>query len=626
MTCKQLPDTRLPRTGGLSAAPAAVRLRRPAQHALRPDTERGVILVWALLTAFLVAGIVLATTDEIRAVDKQASFEFSAKGQVEEVAQAGLTDAVAWFRGQSTQPVKAFNPKGLPPSLRPAYSLPPIAKLPPELSGLAGIDAQIKVNGAGNQVRITDPVTGKETQVHLKDGQAIVTSTNPDGTKTTETVAIAGEEGVKNYRVTTSKGKTTVSYELDGRTSVVEYDNSDMAGIPAGLARQLQSADYYSLETIDSETPELGLVRTYQLTPELWARYTVSRGMAMEDFSDRNGNGRYDLGEDFEDLNGDGHWSQGSHSRDVGRSRGVNGAGAIWYVTSKGEIFRRVRSDLGLGEGPNTRLAVSTWGTELRRLSIATPAAAALCVQDGGLLRVQDRVTIRGDTAIAYGQAGGDPVIDSAAKGKKKKKKKKGAADGSVIEGSVVSMPNFQTSYDDVFGVPWTRMMSMADIATSTPEKTLPARLPVDALIVITGDVTFDKQTPLSGSALVIVRGNCTIARGSNSFFTGLLYVDGDLELNGPAFLRGTTIVTGACTLRGSGSEAVELEHDAGVLTDLLARVGQYRFAKAPFRVRGKLDGPEEEVVTPAPEPPKPEKTKKTKKKSVKVKTAKKKK
>ena len=575
----------------------------PMQTKPGSDGERGVVLVWALLTAFLVAGIVLATSDEMRAVNDQGAFAFSAKGQVEEVAQAGLIDAVAWFRSQSTQPVKSFNPKGLPPALRPSYSLPPVAQLPPELSGLASLGDEVKVNGGGNQIRITDPVTGEEIRVKLKNGQALVEKRDAEGNKVEEIIELTSGEGVENYRVKTMNGKTTITYEEDGQTETIEYDTTSGKGIPPGLAKQLEAADYYSLETVESETPELGLVRTYQLTDEIWARYTVNRGLPMEPFTDSNGNGRYDLGEDFEDINGDERWSEGSHSRDVGHARGLQSAGTIWYITSHGEIFRRVDPNQALGEGPNVRLASSTWGTELRRMGIASPAAATLCVQDGGDCKIGKDVTIRGSTAIAYDKSTKDPKISG------------------TVTGALGAMPSFKTGYEDVFGVPWTRLMSMADIGTSTPKTSLPARIPASSLVVISGKVEFDKKTPLTGNAMVIVRGDCTIKKGSNSFFSGILYVDGDLKMEGPALVRGTTIVTGKCDIKGSGSDAVELEYDENVVSELLSRIGQYRYAKAPFRVRGKMDSKEQ----PATEAPvfKSAKVKSVKVKSVKVKSVK---
>lgn len=523
-----------------------------ATHSARPPaisgSERGVILVWALLTALLVAGVVLATSDEIRAVDRQASFEFSVKGQVEEVAQAGLTDALAWFRRQSTQPVATFEPKGLPPSLRPAHTHPRLAMFP------------VALGGEGNGIR---------------DG----------GNRIDELGQIATADGVKDYRVTTSNGVIHVSYLLDGQKYGFEYDQTSTKGLPRSLARELEAASYYSLSTIDSETPELGLVRFYELAPQVWARYTVSRGIPSEPFNDANGNGTHDASESFTDLDGDGRWSAGMHTRDVSGSRGANGAGTVWYVTSVGEIFRRPRPDLALGAGPNTRLALSAWGTELRRLTIAAPASAALCVQDGGRCQIGARTTIRGGTAIAYDQSGGDPSIR-----------------GGKVVGNLAALPDLKTSYEAVFGVPWTRLMAMADLSTSKPQGALPTPLPASSLVVIMGDVRFDEAQPLQGSAVVVVRGNCAIERGSNSFFTGVLYVDGNLSINGPALLRGTVITTGACAIRGLGSEAVEIEHDAGVASEMLGRIGQYRPAKAPFRLREKFDG----VPDPAAPPPPP--------------------
>ena len=70
----------------------------------------GVVLIWASITVMLVAGIVLAGTDRVKAMDEVSQLEWEARGQVYEVARAGLVDAYAWLRRQTSQPVTTFQP------------------------------------------------------------------------------------------------------------------------------------------------------------------------------------------------------------------------------------------------------------------------------------------------------------------------------------------------------------------------------------------------------------------------------------------------------------------------------------------------------------------------------------
>lgn len=76
----------------------------------RRARERGVALIWALFASVVIAGIIFTGTDSFLAVGKMGQAEFSADGQARAVAEAGLVDALAWFRRQTTQPVTTFAP------------------------------------------------------------------------------------------------------------------------------------------------------------------------------------------------------------------------------------------------------------------------------------------------------------------------------------------------------------------------------------------------------------------------------------------------------------------------------------------------------------------------------------
>ncbi len=464
-----------------------------------PARERGSVAVWALFSSFLVAGIILAGTDEIRAVDSAARFEFSAQGHAEEIAQAGLTDAYAWFRRQPVQPVVAFAPRDAEGRTALTTDVAALESGSPDTYGKEGVKKAKKKDGPT-----------------LIEGGLDATATNP-----TETHVVRTET-----------------------TEATEVDTQDVSK---------------------------GLVRAFEIAPGIVGRYTVFYGREEEPYTDADGNGQHDEGEPYVDLDGDGAFTPASATRDVSAKRGLAGQGTIWYLTSRGEVFRYQDPESALGVGANTRLGVSTWGTEIRRLNVVPPAAAAICARRGSNVTATSRVRVTGDTAIAYPRRTGRP-----------------GTGGAEVKGSLSAVPAYADRIEDVFGLSWPELQGMADLSTDDPERGVPGELRAYSLNVVIGDVVFDRARPLKGLALLAVRGDVTIRSGSNSFFNGVLYVEGDLTVEAPAMIRGTVIATGRITLRGSGGDYTEVEQDSALTGDLLVRIGQYRHSKAPFRVRDR--------------------------------------
>ncbi len=416
-------------------------------------SERGVVLIWTMLSMMLVAGLIMSGSSEFEALDEVGVAEFAAGGQAGAVAEAGVVDAYAWFRRQTTQPVASFTPQ-------------------------LDLDADPEVN--------------------------------------------------------------------------------------------------------ETEDPSVGLVRTFEVAPGLWARYSVARGEVAESFTDTNSNGVFDEGEPFTDTNGDGKRTPGEGTRDVSSERGLPGVGTVWLIESEARVFRRSNLSLPLGQGPNVQVAHARVATEIRRLAIIPPSAAALCCKRGDAVNVGSRGRIRADTAIAYDSGTGSPDTS-----------------GGEVPGARTAVPGYKDYVEDVFGVDWTMLRSMADISTMDPVNGVPAPIPDFSLVVITGDVTFDLERPLRGTAIVVVKGNCTIESGSNSFFNGLLYVDGDLTARAPTYLRGTVVVTGDADIRGTGGDYCELEYDENTLQLLQVKMGQYRYTKSRYIPAPKMeDGRADEGLT----------------------------
>lgn len=320
----------------------------------------------------------------------------------------------------------------------------------------------------------------------------------------------------------------------------------------------------------ETDDPDVGLIREFEITNGLWGQYVVRRGETAEPFSDADQDGVWDPGETFVDENGDGIWTPAEGTRDVTRERGLPGSGAVWLVRSRGTIFRRPRLDLPLGEGPNARLAAAEVATEVRRLTIAPPADAAVCAGRLDKVTVGNRGRIRGSaTGVAAAASTGSLTIYSG---------------GEVLTSTKsAGLPEYGTSYQGVFGVDLGQLKSMADISTSAGTDGLPLQIPDFSLVVVEGDVTFSSSHPLRGTGLLVVHGNLTVEGGSNSFFNGVLHVSGDVTIRAPAYLRGTIIAEGRVDLAGTGGDYVEIEHDPDIVSRLLTVMGQYRLSKANY-------------------------------------------
>jgi len=327
-------------------------------------------------------------------------------------------------------------------------------------------------------------------------------------------------------------------------------------------------------ETMD---PAVGLVREYEVTPGIWARYEVRLGTPAEPFTDTDGNGVHAASEPFTDTNGNGRWDDAAGVRDVSAARGQPTAGAVWVVESHGFIFRRPRADLPLGVGANWRIGADDVATELRRMALKPPAAAALCANRPDRVTIFARARIRGGTGagIAYKTSSGSPTLLS----------------GSEVEGAPAStsVPGWSSDVKGVFGLTLSDLKAMADASVDDPS-IVPADLGEYTLTVIEGNVTFDEDRPLRGTGIVIVNGTCTIASGSNSFFNGLLWSSGKLVVNGPCYVRGILIGQTWIEARGAGGDYAELVYDGGIIDDLLTRMGTYRRSKAVYRLPRRAD------------------------------------
>jgi hypothetical protein len=281
---------------------------------------------------------------------------------------------------------------------------------------------------------------------------------------------------------------------------------------------------------IDTDDPTIGIVREFEINGSLWGRYEIRR----------------------------------TEVRDVSAERKMVGIGIVWYLRSWGYVFRRHDSTMPYNQEPNRVLAVNSLETEIRRMTLAAPGAAALCSENGGATVIGNKGSLAGlstGAGLFYKAGTGSPSFLS----------------GSTVTGS----PNASSSsiYDStcqaVFGVSEQELRSLSDDRITT-NAAFPSPVPKNYLLFVDTNVTFDITRPLRGSGIVYVNGDLTVNSGSNSFFSGFLYVKGNLILHAPASISGTVVVRGSVDVSGVGDKA-EIYFDDGTLSALRTEVGQYR-------------------------------------------------
>lgn len=319
----------------------------------------------------------------------------------------------------------------------------------------------------------------------------------------------------------------------------------------------------------ETDDATIGLVRDYEILPSLWGRYEVRKTRVAETWTDGNANGLYDYGEAYTDTNTSSRRDPAAETRDVSAERGLAGSGVVWRIESVGTVFRRPDGLQALGVGPNQRIAMVRLAAEIRRLAIVPPAQAAVCARTRSTVSIGNRARLTG------GLKGG--VIGPTGSGT------------PSISGEVTGTPGSGTvplPYNDtvaqMFGVSLTELKAMAD-GSYTNAANFPSPIGDYTLRIMEGNIAFNAARPLRGTGVVVVIGNCSLDASSNSFFNGVLYVQGNLQIRAPVYLRGTVVVTGAVDIAGTGGDYSEVIYDGGMITLVLKTMGQYRFSTSPY-------------------------------------------
>jgi hypothetical protein len=293
---------------------------------------------------------------------------------------------------------------------------------------------------------------------------------------------------------------------------------------------------------LDTDEPAVGIVRQFEIARGVWGRYEVRRFVPNVD-------------------------PPLAEVLDVSKQRGAPTFGSAWKLVSRGFVFRRVSDSVAFNEQPNQVLGTEVVETEVRRITFAPPAQAALCVGRGGCL-IDTRARVRGGVAAGIARDASGPV--------------------PVVNGELTGMPlvaalsPYSDSCQAIFGVDRDQLRSLADDRISDNAQ-FPSPIPNDHIIFVETSLTFDRDRPLRGKAIVYVEGDVTLQAGSNSFFSGLLIVTGRLTIEAPSLLRGAIVARGGVTVRGQADYA-EVEFDESILDSLILEIGQYRLSSSVRR------------------------------------------
>ncbi len=303
----------------------------------------------------------------------------------------------------------------------------------------------------------------------------------------------------------------------------------------------------------DTDDPDIGLVREFQIKGSLWGRYEVWK--------------QWDSDPDADRL----IWRQQMQARDISPQRSKVSVGTAWQVKCVGYVFKKVDPLISFDQFPNQILGTEILETEVHRVTLTLPGISALNVRDGNDAHVNTEGRIIGGSAgagISYPAGSGTPTTGPV-------------ADNRVTGISGLSpSPAYQDSPEYVFGVSEDNLRSMADFVI-TDMANFPVPVPAGAVVFVDlGNAQFDAATPLNGTGIVYVAGSVHIANGSNSSFSGLLYCKGGLTMRAPSEIRGTVISLGNVTIQGSGDFAT-IRYDGGVIDALRLGFDQYRRARA---------------------------------------------
>ncbi|HZN41720.1 MAG TPA: hypothetical protein VFD82_23150 [Planctomycetota bacterium] len=368
-------------------------------------------------------------------------------------------------------------------------------------------------------------------------------------------LTLAGAVSLNSHRM-----KTKVNWVV--QTQAVQAARSGLAEGLTWLRRQTaQPVTVFSpvlnpsveppvLDTID---PEVGLVREFEVTETIWARYELWKDWAADPDPVRRAK-RVQF-----------------QCEDISQPRAGGSPGTVWRLRSLGYVYHLVDPTVPFNQRPNQIIASQLMETDVRRVVVTLPGLAALCVGDGNSCHINTggRVYGMNGYGILYPAGTGTPTT--------------GGGSTQRVSGGLGAMNPvsvWRDGYEDVFGMSLTELTGLAHMVV-TDLNDFPVPIPSMSLVIVDVGTTvnLDSSHPLLGTGIVIVRGHLVLSQGSNSNFSGLLYVEGNLTMRDPSEINGAVVVTGDVTIQGSNDFST-IRYDQSIIDAMMGSFGNYQRSK----------------------------------------------
>ncbi len=321
---------------------------------------------------------------------------------------------------------------------------------------------------------------------------------------------------------------------------------------------------------LETSEPDIGIVREFKIDGTTWGRYEIWK--------------QWDADPDRKRL----EFRQRVQCEDVSSGRDMHATGAAWRLRCVGYVFDRRDENKRFDASPNRVLGLEVLETEISRLFLKPPGQAAINSGDPDGLDIKSGSQVLGGATavgIYYRDKLGDPADGESPKDPEPMKIDNGTTSGTSSTSRATA---YKDSVKDVFGVTKDVLRSMASTYVDD-EEDFPDELPANGLVFVdigNEKLDFDSKRPLRGSGMLFVDGNLHIKSGSNSFYSGLIYVTGDIDIDSPAEIKGTIIGLDKIKTHGTG-DYVKVEYDGTVLDTIQMNLATYRVSRAIRRAGG---------------------------------------
>ncbi len=250
----------------------------------------------------------------------------------------------------------------------------------------------------------------------------------------------------------------------------------------------------------------------------------------------------------------------------------TEGQGVVWSVQSEGVIYQKKDPNKTPFENPNRILQRATAAVEINRISLSVPKSP-LNLTGTGTSSFNNRCEVTGDPETTHGIVrnsttpgiSGTPLftLPGTATQQYQINTGSGEQNKNVVNTFNMTLQELKAVSDKVYG-------SVTEISAVEP-------IPFGVTFLEgngSSTFVFNSSKPLKGSGILFVNGNLTLENDSNSAFSGLVYITGNLNMGASNSLGGSIVANNVtCT----PSTNTTLEYNDNVMTNVRQRLGLYR-------------------------------------------------